>query len=75
MTDNMDVILWYEGTYTSAWRPWKIRDPKNRRRIVDWTDTIPKTSIILFAFKLTARNHLKKTTISKLKEEYLKLKQ
>ena len=72
--EELDV-LWYEGNYSSSWKQWKIRDPNNRRRIIDWTDTIPKSSIILFAFELTKKGHLKKSTIVKLKQEYSKLQQ
>ena len=72
--DTIDII-WYEGSYSTSWKPWKIRDPRNRRKIIEWTNTIPKSSIILFAFTMTARKHLKKVTIEKLKTEYLQLKQ
>jgi hypothetical protein len=71
--ENIDIV-WYEGTYSTAWKPWKIRDPNNRRKVIDWADNVPKESIILFAFKLTNRKHLKKSTIERLKEEYSKLK-
>ncbi len=67
-------VPWMEGTYTSSWRPWKVRDQQNRRKVIDWTDNIPKGSIILFGFSLTARNHLRKNTSERLKEEYGKLK-
>ena len=55
--------------------PWKIRDPENRRKIIDWVDTIPKNSIILFAFELTQKGHLRKCTVAKLQEEYSTLKE
>jgi hypothetical protein len=45
-------IIWYEGTYASTWKPWKIRDPNNRRKLINWTDKIPKSSIILFSLNL-----------------------
>ncbi len=35
-------VGWMEVSYTSSWKPWKIRDPKNKRRTVTWTDTVPK---------------------------------
>ena len=60
--DYIDVV-WYDGNYSSSWKPWKIRDPSNRRKIIDWTDTIPLSSIILFAFELTKTGHLRKKTI------------
>ena len=56
--DNQIDVEWLQGTYTTAWRPWKIRDPNNRRRTVIWRDSIPKESVILFDFQLTSTNHL-----------------
>ena len=35
--------VWYKGTYTSQW---KIRDHKNQRKIIEWTDTISISSVI-----------------------------
>lgn len=46
--DNIE-IKWMEGSYSSVWRPWKIRDQDNRRKvIIDWTDTIPKTFVWIY---------------------------
>ena len=67
-------IAWMEGTYTTGWRPWKIRDPQNRRKTIQWTDHVPKVSIILFDFAYTSTNHLRKATIQHLKKEYARLK-
>ena len=67
-------IVWYKGTYTSQWKPWRIRDPKNQRKFIEWTDTISMSSIILYAFQLTPKLHLKKTTAERLKSDYAKLK-
>ena len=50
--DNLNII-WLEGSYT---RPWKIARKKEGRTVVDWTDTVPKSSVILFDFKLTNTN-------------------
>ena len=73
--DNDTIeILWMEGSYTSPWKPWKVRDPKNRRKTIDWTDSIPKLSIVLFGFILTSNNHLRKKTIDCLKQEYSKIR-
>lgn len=74
LEDSVEVA-WLEGSYTTSWKPWKVRDVKNRRKVVDWTDNIPMMSIVLFGFTLTATKHLRKTTIERLKEEYNKLKQ
>ncbi len=51
--DNVTVV-WMEGGYTKKWSTAKITDPANRRRKVEWKDTISKSSIILYAFELTA---------------------
>ncbi len=66
-------VGWMEGSYTSSWKPWKIRDPKNKRKTVTWTDTVPKTSILLFGFTLTSRNFLRKCTVERLTKLYAKL--
>ena len=57
--DDLD-ILWLDGSYT---RPWKTAKKKEGRLTVDWTDTVPKSSVILFDFKLTNTNRLRKATI------------
>ena len=67
-------IVWMEGDYTSAWKTWKIRDPKNRRKIIEWRDSIPKLSILLFGFTLTTTHHLRKRTVERLKEQYDKVR-
>ena len=66
-------IVWLEGTYNKAWKVSKRRDPNNRRRIVDWTDRIPLSSVLLFDFELTKRNLLRKTTVDHLKKAYTNL--
>ena len=42
-------IEWLEGAYSKPWRNAKQRDPKKNRKVIPWTDVIPKQSIILFA--------------------------
>ena len=71
--DNVEVV-WMEGGYTKAWRVAKQLDPKNRRKKIGWKDTIPKSSIILFDFKLTSNNHLRKSIVDHLKKTFLELK-
>jgi len=63
-----------EGTYTTSWKPWKIRDPQNHRKTIQWTDHVTKDSIILFYFALTSTNHLQKATVQHLTKEYSRLK-
>ena len=71
--DTTIDVVWMEGTYTSSWKHWKVRDEKNKRKVVNWTDQIPKMSVILFGFTLTTTKHLRKTTIERLKAQYAKL--
>ena len=69
------TIVWLEGHYNSSWRTSKQVDPANKRKKIDWTDTIPLNSIILYDFKLTSTNHLRKNTVTHLKRYYEQLKQ
>ena len=66
-------IVWLEGAYNKAWKVSKRRDPNNRRRIVDWTDRIPLSSVLLFDFELTKTNLLRKATVEHLKKAYANL--
>ena len=59
---------------TKAWRVVKQLDHNNHRKKFEWKDIIPKSSIILFEFKLTSNNHLRKLTVDHLKT-YLELKE
>ena len=65
--------VWLEGDYSTAWRVAKHQDPKNRRRKIEWKDRIPKSSVILYDFKLTSTNHLRKVTVEHLKKAYLEI--
>ena len=67
-------IVWLEGEYSKSWRVAKQSDPRNKRKMVDWTDTIPKASIILFDFELTTTNHLRKRSIEHLKKAYAEIR-
>ena len=72
--DDVEIV-WLEGKYNKSWKVAKHLDPKNQRKRVDWKDVVPKSSIILFDFKLTASKHLWKSTLEHLKKAYLELKQ
>ena len=67
--DSLDVV-WLEGSYT---RGWKVAKKKDGRNLIEWTDTVPKSSIILFDFQLTKSNRLRKATVEHLKQAYAKL--
>ena len=60
-------IVWLEGSYT---RPWKVAKKKEGRAMVDWTDKVPKSAVMLFDFQLTITNRLRKATVQHLKETY-----
>ena len=61
------TVLWYEGTYSSTWKPAKVR---NGRHLEDWVATIPRSSIVLYDFKLTSTGRLRKATVAHLKRAY-----
>ena len=67
--DNVQ-IKWLKGTYSTSWEYYKIPDERDRRRKVNWEQNIPRSSILLYNFQLTKTKHLRKKTISKLKELY-----
>jgi len=54
---------WRALIQQSSWKPWKIRDPQNHHKTIQWTDHVPKDSIIPFNFALISTNHLWKATI------------
>ena len=60
-------VSWFDGSYTTIWQPSKRRDPNNPRKHVDWTDTVPKSSIILYDFTFTSTGRLRKATVEHLK--------
>jgi len=59
---------------TMNWKSygWKVAKRKEGHTLVEWTDTVPKTSVIIYDFELTNKNHLRNTTIQHLKEAYNK---
>ena len=61
--DSFDVV-WMERSCT---RVWKVAKKKEERNLVEWTDTAPRNSVILFHFRLTKSNRLRKATIEHLK--------
>ncbi len=63
-------VVWLEGSYTKKWKEAKVQDPINRRKKIDWKDTVPKSSIILFDFELMSAGNLRKATIEHLKKAY-----
>jgi len=68
-SENIE-IMWLEGSYS---KPWKTAKRKQGRYMVEWKDTVPKSSIILFDFELTPANKLRKATVQHLKDAYSKI--
>ena len=68
--DDDISIVWMQGEYTTTWKTARQIDPRNRRKKIDWTDIIPKASVLLFAFEFTSTNRLRKTTVEHLKKKY-----
>ena len=65
--DDSIRLSWLEGSYSTKWKPCKKR---SWRQFVNWEDAVSKSSIILYDFELT-KTHLKKSTVSHLKEIYI----
>ena len=72
MSGDTIHVKWLQGTYTSAWKPWMLREGRKK---VYWEDDIPKKSVILYDFSLGKNGHLRKSTTAHLKELYESIKQ
>jgi len=44
--ETIDVV-WLEGSYSKSW---KVAKKKEGCTLVDWLDSVPKSSVILFDF-------------------------
>ena len=62
-------VVWYKGSYNSSWKLWEISAAGSKRK-TQWEDTIPKSSILPFGFKMTPTNCLQKSTSQHLKTLY-----
>ena len=43
-------IVWLEGSYC---KPWKVAKKKQGHVLVEWIDSVPKSSVLLFDFQFT----------------------
>ena len=68
-SEAIDVVC-LEGSCSKSW---KVAKKIEGHTLVDWVDSVPKSSVILFDFQLTKTNQLRKATIEHLKEAYAKL--
>ena len=71
LAEDKIEIAWLKGSYTTAWTTWVLYEGRKK---VEWRDSIPKTSVILYDFELTKTKHLRKATITHLKRAYEQLR-
>ena len=71
LAEDKIEIAWLKGSYTTAWTTWVLYEGRTK---VEWRDSIPKTSVILYDFELTKTKHLRKATITHLKRAYEQLR-
>lgn len=64
--DNVQLV-WMEGGYEKQWTVMKV---KAKRGNIEWKDSVPKCSIILYGFELTKGHKLRKSTVDALKSSY-----
>ena len=60
-------IMWMDGSYDSTW---KVANARVGRRKIDWTDEVPRASIIMYGFPLQPSLRLPPRIIKELKEQY-----
>ena len=60
-------VLWMDGKWTTVWRECKKREGS---KYVEWTDEVPRASVVLFDFQLTSSGKLRTTTLRELKGIY-----
>ena len=60
-------VLWMDGKWTAVWRECKKREGS---KYVEWTDEVPRASVVLFDFQLTSSGKLRTTTLRELKGIY-----
>lgn len=75
ISDSEVGVVWMEGKYNSKWKVARRQDPENKRKRIEWEDSVTKSSILLYDFQLTSTGHLRKKTIEHLKSVYQELKQ
>ena len=61
------LIAKVDGKWTRVWRECKKREGS---KYVEWTDEVPRASVVLFDFQLTSSGKLRTTTLRELKGIY-----
>ena len=62
-------LEYWRGTWRTEWKPWKLSSGDI------WTDTLPKSCILLVDFVLDGNNKLPHETYKYLKETYKTLRE
>ena len=62
---TVDIVYW-KGSWRTPWSQWMLGDHP-------WTDTLPKTCILLVDFKLNDSNKLESETVRYLRQAYQNL--
>ena len=63
-------VAWLRGSYTKPWLPWMVPDSTDQRRKTQWCTAVRREAILLYDFKLTKGNKLRRNVIQALKEQY-----
>ena len=72
--DNQLRVGWYQGKWSGQWSELMIPVPGPRRK-QPWDQWVRKDAVILYDFTMTATNHLKKETVTYLKQKYSELRE
>ena len=73
--DHEVVVIWYKGKWNSSWKEWMVPCSAKGNKKMVWESTVPKDSLILFAFEMTPTCRLQKETVTYLKRRYEELRQ
>ena len=60
-------LTWMYGHWTTNWSICKKREGQ---RMVEWTEQVDKSAVVLFDFELTSSEKLRLATVRKLKRVY-----
>ena len=61
------LLAWMYGHWTTNW---SICKKRQGQRMVEWTEEVEKSAVVLFDFQLTSTRKLRRATISELKRVY-----
>lgn len=70
VTEDSLVLEWFTGTLSSKWKEMKVAVTGQRGRKQLWVETIPRDSVILPPFTLTAGDKLPLQIVNALREKH-----